>query len=98
MNAHKYFYTVLYRFPSTQLTQLQELNFYNNQLISLPDSIGELPKLQILNLNDNNLTLLPDSIGQLTQLQILKLNCNNLTFLPNSIRIEKYIKLYKFFL
>jgi leucine-rich repeat protein SHOC2 len=56
----------------------------NNNLTSLPESIGNLRNLSKLVLNNNQLTSLPESISNLTNLSELVLN-NNLTSLPESI-------------
>ena len=48
-----------------QLTSLAELNFYNNQLTSVPAELGQLTSLRELWLNDNKLTTLPAAIGEL---------------------------------
>jgi hypothetical protein len=45
---------------------LQTLTLYNNQLASLPESIGQLAALDCLNLGSNQLASLPESIGRLT--------------------------------
>ncbi len=66
-------------------TKIHTLNLVNNQLTSLPNSIGNLTQLQKLRLTFNHLTSLPDSIGNLTQLKTLSLGRNRLTSLPNSI-------------
>ncbi len=67
------------------LTQLDLLIIYNNQLTELPESIGNLSQLRELNVAYNELTELPDSIGNLTQLQLLRMYNNQLTELPDSI-------------
>src|SRR5665647_2464628 len=76
-----------------QLTQLRNLNVWNNQLTSLPDSIGQLTQLQNLYVFNNQLTSLPDSIGLLTQLQKLYVYNNQLTSLPESVRSIKNIRI-----
>ena len=56
----------------------------NNQLVSIPETIGVLTNLTDLNLDDNQLTRLPESIGTLN-LEYLVINGNRLTRLPRSI-------------
>jgi len=57
----------------------------NNQLTTLPESIGNLTSLTTLYLEFNQLTTLPESIGNLTSLTTLYLEFNQLTTLPESI-------------
>src|SRR5947209_20213225 len=59
-----------------QLTNLQWLYLYNNQLSQLPVELGQLTNLQTLNLENNQLSQLPVELGQLTNLQWLYLNDN----------------------
>ena len=66
-------------------TNLKYLNFDDNQLTELPNSIGNLTNLAYLSLNHNQLTELPDSIGNLTSLKTLWLHNNQLTELPEWI-------------
>ena len=61
------------------------LNLSNNQLTTLPDSLGNLVNLKVLFLNDNHLTTLPDSIMDLVNLKRFNLSNNRLTALPDSI-------------
>ena len=65
-----------------QLTNLQELSLFNNQLTQLPAELWQLTNLQTLYLDGNQLTQLPAQLGQLTNLQRLYLNGNQLTQLP----------------
>ena len=68
------------------ITQIEGLCLFlgNNNLISLPESFGQLNNLRQLNLDDNRLTTLPESFGQLNNLSALSLNNNKLTALPES--------------
>ena len=66
-------------------TNLEKLNLGYNQLIELPESIGNLTNLEELGLDKNQLTELPESIGNLTNLKWLWLPENQLTELPQSI-------------
>ena len=68
-----------------QLTNLQKLWLYNNQLTTLPAEIGQLTNLQQLGLDNNQITTLPAEIGQLTNLRYLSLYSNQLTTLPAEI-------------
>ncbi|MBF0363094.1 MAG: leucine-rich repeat domain-containing protein [Oligoflexia bacterium] len=65
-----------------KLTQLKELDLYNNQLTTLPPAIGTLTRLKELYLSSNKLTTLPPEFGTLTQLNKLYLSSNQLTTLP----------------
>ena len=68
-----------------QLTSLQSLNLYNNELSNLPAEFGKLANLQSLNLIRNQLSNLPAEIVQLTNLQTLYLSDNQLNNLPTEI-------------
>jgi len=72
-------------FSELETLEIQKLYICNNNLTSLPTSIGELTSLKELWLYSNNLTSLPTSIGELTSLKELWLYSNNLTSLPTSI-------------
>jgi leucine-rich repeat protein SHOC2 len=61
------------------------LDLYQQQLTTLPESIGNLTDLVSLRLVDNNLNTLPESIGNLTNLRELRLYQNQLKTLPDSI-------------
>jgi leucine-rich repeat protein SHOC2 len=61
------------------------LDLYQQQIESLPDSIGDLSDLVSLRCVDNRLTSLPDSIGNLSNLRELRLYKNQLKILPDSI-------------
>lgn len=55
----------------------------DNQISSLPDSIGQLVKLQKLMLAGNLLTDLPDTMAQCKTLQLLRVSANRLKGLPD---------------
>ena len=57
----------------------------NCELISIPESIGDLTSLYTLNIAGNQVTSIPESIGNLINLVGLHLSNNQLTSLPESI-------------
>ena len=67
------------------MTNLTLLDLEDNNLTTLPNSIGNLTYLTLLYLWNNQLTTLPDFIGNLTNLTQLYLQFNQLTTLPNSL-------------
>ncbi|MBF0377343.1 MAG: leucine-rich repeat domain-containing protein [Desulfamplus sp.] len=79
-----------------KLLSITKLFLNGNQLINLPDSIGNLNKITELRLGGNKLIGLPESIGDLTQLSGLLLNDNYLVNLPDSI--GKLTQLTQFYL
>lgn len=69
----------------SHLPNLTELILDKNNLIVLPDNLGDLSQLQKLSCSNNLLATLPDSLGHLTQLEELHVHNNNLKTLPVSI-------------
>jgi hypothetical protein len=67
------------------LTLLERLDLYNNDLTTIPDQIGHLCTLQTLLLSHNHLTSIPVSIGNLTLLERLDLYNNDLTTIPDQV-------------
>lgn len=57
----------------------------DNELTSLPQSIGDLKLLQKCMLSGNKLTFLPDSFGKCFNLELLRIAANKLTSFPTSI-------------
>jgi leucine-rich repeat protein SHOC2 len=70
------------RFSKNKCT---ELFLSNEQIATLPDTIGSLSNLTYLNLSGNQLTILPDTIGDLSSLSGLQLSQNNLIELPSNL-------------
>lgn len=69
-----------------KLTLLKELEVQKNQLIEIPDSIGNLKQLPYLNLAINLIETLPTTIGDLRSLEMLNLLENKISFFPESIQ------------
>src|SRR5262249_2794062 len=61
-----------------QLSQLQKLYVWGNQLTALPEWVGQLRQLRQLNVTGNQLTALPESVRQLRQLRELYIWRNQL--------------------
>ncbi len=64
---------------------MEYLYLSNNQLITLPEQIGNLTALTSLDFCFNQLTTIPEQIGNLTALTSLDLSYNQLTTLPERI-------------
>ena len=81
-------------FKSNQITQVAEnslpmqlrwLILTDNQIETLPDSLGERPRLQKLALAGNQLTELPQSLAQAHNLELARISANNLTECPEQL-------------
>ena len=68
----------------SEAEKVHTLDMYNNQLINIPESFGQLVNLQTLDLRRNKLINIPDSFGQLMNLQKLNLGANQLINIPES--------------
>ena len=66
-------------------TGLRKLYLENNQLLSLPENIGELNKLEQLWVSGNQIALLPATVSSLKALTSLKAANNKLTTLPRAL-------------
>jgi hypothetical protein len=55
------------------LTELQNLNLGDNQLVSLPDIFAGLTEVHQLNLGDNPLSHLPETLGDMRSLHLLNI-------------------------
>ncbi|XP_052861555.1 leucine-rich repeat-containing protein 47-like [Anopheles cruzii] len=60
------------------LTHMQSLLLYRNQISQLPAGIGTLGELKVLDLSGNKLSTLPDEFGRLRTLTTLNLSFNQL--------------------
>jgi len=65
--------------------EMTRLNVKQNELTSLPETIGNLTALTDIYASQNKLTTIPASIGNLKQVNKLFLSRNNLTSLPEEI-------------
>ncbi|CAB9515734.1 expressed unknown protein [Seminavis robusta] len=68
--------------PDALQSQLQWCILTDNQLTTLPDSIGRCTNLEKLMLTGNQITHLPDTIQQCTKLVMIRLASNALTEMP----------------
>lgn len=74
------------------LSSLEELVGFNNELRKLPDIFGSLRSLKRVDLHSNKLEGLPDSIGGLNNLEELNLRSNNIESIPESISELRRLK------
>lgn len=75
--------------------KVYKLRLDENNLTTLPATIGQLVNLQELSLDRNLLTTLPPEIGKLTNLQVLVLDKNKIKRLPREImNLRNLQKLY----
>ena len=68
----------------TSITSLQELYLADNQIVSVPNSIGQLKGLRVLNLARNQISTVPNELGNLSQITWISLSGNNIETLPSS--------------
>eukprot|EP00002_Diphylleia_rotans_P036837 TRINITY_DN816_c0_g2_i3.p1 TRINITY_DN816_c0_g2~~TRINITY_DN816_c0_g2_i3.p1 ORF type:complete len:767 (-),score=132.73 TRINITY_DN816_c0_g2_i3:48-2348(-) len=68
----------------SQLTNLQDLQFFDNCLLQISSETAKLSALQILNLSNNLISQLPADFGNLSQLTELLLWGNKIQSLPDS--------------
>lgn len=61
------------------------LSLGGNQIIEVPDTVGNLHQLQALSLSDNLIEVLPSSIARLSNLKTLSLHKNRIRHLPRDI-------------
>jgi Leucine-rich repeat (LRR) protein len=65
--------------------KLRWLILTDNQITSLPDSLGERPKMQKLALAGNLLTQLPANLALLHNLELVRISANQLTHFPDQL-------------
>lgn len=71
--------------PEALQPQLQWCILTDNELTTLPDTIGKCTNLEKLMLTGNKITHLPDTIAQCTKLVMIRLASNALTEMPLSL-------------
>jgi hypothetical protein len=69
--------------PAAFPPNLRWLILTDNQITSLPDSLGACTQLQKLMLSGNRLSHLPDSLAACTRLELLRIAANHFTTLPD---------------
>lgn len=81
-------------FKSNQIKQVAEnslpaklrwLILTDNQIETLPDSLGERPRLQKLALAGNQLSELPQTLSQANNLELVRISANKLTECPEQL-------------
>ena len=68
-----------------KLKSLQDINFYQCGIKTLPRGVAKLKNLEVIDLYYNQLTTLPNSIKRLKRLQQLAVSYNELQMLPKKI-------------
>ncbi|KAF7660838.1 hypothetical protein LDENG_00273890 [Lucifuga dentata] len=68
-----------------KLPNLIELYLHSNNIVIIPEAIGNLARLQSLDLSNNSLQLLCPEVGRLRSLRHLRLSNNQLKCLPPEI-------------
>ena len=65
--------------------QLRWLILTDNQIVTLPDSLGQRPRLQKLALAGNRLTHLPQTLAQSVNLELVRISANQLSHCPEQL-------------
>lgn len=83
--------TTLKHLPNeiSNLTNLQTILLFGNELESLPTSIGQLEKLKVLDVSRNKLKSIPDEISGLANLASINLSSNCLESFPSLSKCSK---------
>jgi len=68
-----------------EINQLKYLFLYFNDIIKLPENIGDLVNVTRFELAYNELTELPENIGKMERLNYLDISYNKITVLPEKI-------------
>lgn len=75
------------------MRNLNTLSLENNNLTTLPDSIGYLSSLQIFTITNNKLSHIPPSIGRISNLKEFFINQNNLAEIPPELGFLKKLEI-----
>jgi len=75
---------------------LSYLYLQNNQIVKIPDEIGNMKNLKVVNLSHNSITKIPTSLGNLENLITLYLDNNLINdYLPESLNsLSKLLHIY----
>lgn len=73
------------------LSNLQTLLLYGNEIDAVPESIGQLTKLKVLDLSRNQLQAIPDAIQNLSNLQTINVSNNTLKSFPELNNFPKLL-------
>lgn len=65
--------------------QLRWLILTENEIVTMPDSLGERPRLQKLALAGNRLTHLPKTLAKSKNLELVRISANQLTECPDQL-------------
>uniref|UniRef100_A0A3B3ST93 Leucine rich repeat containing 28 n=1 Tax=Paramormyrops kingsleyae TaxID=1676925 RepID=A0A3B3ST93_9TELE len=80
--------TSLVRASGCPVPHLYSVYLHSNNIVIIPEAIGNLAKLQSLDLSDNALQVVCPEIGRLRSLRHLRLANNRLKFLPPGMTVH----------
>uniref|UniRef100_A0A3B3STG1 Leucine rich repeat containing 28 n=1 Tax=Paramormyrops kingsleyae TaxID=1676925 RepID=A0A3B3STG1_9TELE len=78
----------IWMWPSWMVLQTFLWYLHSNNIVIIPEAIGNLAKLQSLDLSDNALQVVCPEIGRLRSLRHLRLANNRLKFLPPGMTVH----------
>lgn len=72
----------------SDITSITYLDLSNNNLLGLPDCVGELINLEVVILDNNHFTKPTRVLRGMKKLRVLSMRNNNLTYLPTNLTIH----------
>ncbi|MHA1982298.1 MAG: leucine-rich repeat domain-containing protein, partial [Promethearchaeota archaeon] len=75
-----------------KIANLKFLSLQHNQLIEVPEKIGNLKLVENIKLGNNELTVLPNSLGKLANLEFLSITNNPISSLPETLKNLKNLE------